>query len=101
MHQGLPRELADVTARLWLILATGRNAQRLEESKRHSYLHEGQEGEHEELQVSQPYLNPREGDQTGNPGNHFQAHKGEKSHQEQSAGIHQGEVTPNQPDTFL
>lgn len=53
------------------IVATGRNAQRLEESKCHSHLQEGQEGGTTHSSTKGPNLGPLEGDRTANPGNHF------------------------------
>jgi len=47
-----------------------RSAQRLEESKSHSYSQEGQKGRSGELQAVQPHLDPWEGDGAANPGNH-------------------------------
>lgn len=50
-----------------------RSAGRLDESKCHSYLHEGQEGGPREQQAGQPHLSFLEGDGTIYPGNHLQA----------------------------
>lgn len=67
---------------LWSIMVTGRSAQRLEESKYHSCVQEGQEGGPRELQVGQPHFDPEEGDGAANSGSHFQAHEGEENHLE-------------------
>jgi len=56
-------------------MVTGRSAQRLEDSKCHSCLQEGQEEALGELQVGQCHLSPWDGGGTANPGNLFQAHK--------------------------
>lgn len=59
---------------LYLIMATGRSALKLEESKYHSYLQEGQ-GMPWELQAGQHHLSLWEGDGTANPENNFHAQK--------------------------
>lgn len=63
-----------------------------------SSLKEGGPGE---LHMGQPHHDPWESDGTTNPGNDFQAHKGEEKPQEQSAWTHQGEFMPKQPDKLL
>lgn len=77
------------------------SAQRLEESKCHSYLQEGQGGQPKELQAGQPHLDPWKGDGAVHPRNYFHAREREENQQEWSARIHQGEVTPDQPDKLL
>jgi len=57
---------------LWSILVTGRSAQRLEESKYHSCLQEGQEEGPREPQAGQPHLDLWENDGATNSENHFQ-----------------------------
>lgn len=64
---------------LWMTMVTRRSVWGLPESKYHSSLQEGQEGVLRELQ---PRLNPFEGDGIANPGNNFQAYKGQESHEE-------------------
>ncbi|KAK4824897.1 hypothetical protein QYF61_021137 [Mycteria americana] len=54
----------------------------VERRKCHSYLQEKQEGGPRELEASQHHLDPWEGNGAANPGNHFQAHEGQESHQE-------------------
>lgn len=52
-----------------------------------------------ELQIHQPYLDPQEGEWPTNPRKYF--HTEEDRHQEYSAWIHQSEIMPEQPDSFL
>lgn len=55
----------------FLIIATGRNAWRLQESKCHSYIQKGHEGELRELEASQIHIDLWKGDGAINLGKHF------------------------------
>lgn len=101
MQPWVLRELADAMVYLWKVLVIQGGSQKLEESKCHSSLQEGQEGRSEELQDSQPHLNLYIGNGATKPGKHFQAHEGQEGDQELSAWIYKGEVMPDQPDNFL
>jgi len=61
----------------------------------------GQEGGPRELQAGQPHLHPGKGDGAAYPGGHQQASGGKEGYQEESAWIHQGEIMPDQSDSFL
>ena len=74
---------------------TGRSAQRLEESKCHSYLQGGQEGRLRKLQAAQPHLSPWESDRANQSGNHFHTHEGQEGDQEYSAWIYKEEIMLN------
>lgn len=78
--EGAGRQDCKIT--LYSFMTTGRSASRLEESKCHSCLLEGQEGESEEIQAEKLHLGLRESDGTANPGESSQAHEREKNYQE-------------------
>jgi len=60
----------------------GLSVRSLEKSKCHSYLQEGQKRGLRELQAGQSQLLPWKGDGATNPGNNFQIHECQESHEE-------------------
>lgn len=68
--------------RVWKIMAIGRGAWELEESKCQSFLVNGQEGGPRELQACQPQHAPCKGNGTANPGNHYQAREWQEGDRE-------------------
>ena len=71
------------------------------QQQRTSNLQKGQEGKPRELQASQPHLHPGKGDGAAYPGGHHEASGRKEGYQEWSAWIHQGEIMPDQSNSFL
>ena len=64
-------------------------------------IQKGQEGGPRELQAGQPHLHPGKSDGAAYPGGHHEASGRKEGYQERSAWIHQGEIMPDQSDSFL
>lgn len=93
MQPWVLREFCDAIVYLWKVLVIQRGSWKLEESKCHSCLQEGQEGRSEELQAGEPHLNPWVGNGATNAGKHFQTHERQEGDGELSAWIYKGEVS--------
>jgi len=101
-HEAVERFNCDATLdNLQSIMAIGRSAQILEESRCHFCFHEGQEAGPRELQASQPHLDPWEGDGAANPGNHSRHMKDEKIIRSSQHGLTKWEVMFDQLHKLL